>query len=164
MKPVPLIEIAAAVSDGSAIDWDRLDRATEPSLRQVVRHLRLVERIASVHAALPVMDFARSLHDSLRRGPDRAAENARLTTWGSLTIEGMIGRGSYADVYLARDPRLDRPVALKLLRHREGHPADTESAVIEEARLLARVRHPNVVTVYGAEWVDGRAIGSAHPF
>src|SRR5204863_399474 len=56
----------------------------------------------------------------------------------------------------ARDPRLDRPVALKLLRHLEKDCDARESAIIEEGRLLARIRHPNVVAVHGAERIDGR--------
>lgn len=43
------------------------------------------------------------------------------------------------------------------MRRREKDPDAVETAVIEEGRLMARVRHPNVVTVYGAERIDGRA-------
>ncbi|HWN80576.1 MAG TPA: serine/threonine-protein kinase, partial [Candidatus Udaeobacter sp.] len=58
-------------------------------------------------------------------------------------------------VYRARDPHLDLDVALKLL---DDHHTDTpcETEVIAEARNLARVRHPNVALVYGAERRDGR--------
>jgi serine/threonine-protein kinase len=72
-----------------------------------------------------------------------------------LTIIERIGRGTFGDVYRARDSSLDRPVALKLLRRPEWNARTLESAVIEEGRLLARVRHSNVVTVYGAERIDG---------
>lgn len=67
-----------------------------------------------------------------------------------------IGGGAYGDVYRAYEARLDREVALKLLR---SDPAGEDSSgqdVIEEARLLARVRHPHVVTVYGADRHDDR--------
>ena len=67
-----------------------------------------------------------------------------------------VGRGTDGNVYRARYPRLDCPVALKLLRRREKGADALESAVIEEGRLMARVRHPNVVTVYGAERIEGR--------
>ena len=61
-------------------------------------------------------------------------------------------------MYRAWDTRLDREVALKLL------PLDSPSvdaqprSIIEEGRLLARVRHPNVVTIHGAERI-GNQIG-----
>jgi serine/threonine protein kinase len=73
---------------------------------------------------------------------------------GGLVLVERIGQGSYGDVYRAWDQRLDREVALKLLR---GDGADlVGSTVIEEGRLLARVRHPNVLTVHGADRIDGR--------
>jgi tetratricopeptide (TPR) repeat protein len=153
----PLIDVAAAVADGSPIDWDRVERQSDAGVRVVVRNLGLLERIASIHSSLPVSAFERSLHDSLSaESCDRAADEAQAT-WGPLTIIERIGRGQYADVYRARDPRLDRPVALKLLRHRDGHDTAGERDAIQEARLLARVRHPNVITVFGAERIDRRA-------
>src|SRR6185436_17660813 len=60
------------------------------------------------------------------------------------------------DVYRAWDPRLERTVALKLLRYDDG-AEDRASLAISEGRLLARVRHPNVVTVHGADRIDGQA-------
>jgi tetratricopeptide (TPR) repeat protein/tRNA A-37 threonylcarbamoyl transferase component Bud32 len=154
-----LIDIAAAVGDGAAVDWAGVESALDSAERAVLDRLRLVERIASVHAGRPPLAaFERSLHDSqlyqsvVPLDPDLAVPNR----WGPLTILDKIGSGTFADVYHARDPRLDRSVALKLLRHRSGDETARESEAIDEARLLARVRHPNVVTVYGADRVDGR--------
>jgi serine/threonine-protein kinase len=65
-----------------------------------------------------------------------------------------VGRGSFGDVYRARDTRLDRIVALKLLT--QGDSAAPSDETVREARLLARVRHPNVVTVHGADRIEGR--------
>jgi serine/threonine-protein kinase len=151
-----LIDVAAAVADGSPIDWDRVERCADTGARGVVRNLGLLERVASIHSRLPVAAFERSLHDSLAAEAADATSGDVGLTWGSLTILERIGQGQYADVYLARDPRLDRPLALKLLRHRDGRDTSGENDAIEEARLLARVRHPNVITVYGAERIDGR--------
>lgn len=153
-----LIDVAAAVSDGCVVDWGRAESESGEAERHLVGHLRVIEQIASVHAGLPpVAAFERSLHDSLLNETATAAPEPAETParWGPLTIVEKIGSGTYADVYRARDPRLDRPVALKLLRHREAGAA-LESEAIEEARLLARIHHPNVVTVYGAERIDGR--------
>ena len=64
-----------------------------------------------------------------------------------------VGCGRFGDVYRAWDAALDREVALKILR------ADDEAAVqtdiVEEGRLMARVRHPNVVAIHGARRIDG---------
>ncbi len=73
--------------------------------------------------------------------------------WGHLRLFELVGRGAFGQVYRAWDTRLDREVALKLLpavRQSERHPA---SSIIHEGRLLARVRHANVVTIYGAEQI-----------
>jgi serine/threonine protein kinase len=64
-------------------------------------------------------------------------------------IERPLGRGGMATVYLAHDQELGRPVAVKVL---ESLAADGESRrrFLREARLAARLSHPNVVTVYDA--------------
>ena len=76
--------------------------------------------------------------------------------WRHLRILERVAEGTFGVVYRARDEGLDREVALKLLSPRRGDTPGATSATLHEARLLARVRHPNIVTVYGAEAVDGR--------
>jgi serine/threonine-protein kinase len=68
--------------------------------------------------------------------------------WGHLELLDEIGHGAQGVVYRAWETRLAREVALKL------RTAD-DSDSIEEARHLARVAHPHVVTVYGADRLDG---------
>ena len=83
------------------------------------------------------------------------AETAQLETWGHLRICERIGRGAFGEVYRAWDTRLDREVALKLMPVALAAGAEAASSIIHEGRLLARVRHPNVVTIYGADEIDG---------
>lgn len=67
---------------------------------------------------------------------------------GHYVVERAIGRGGMGDVYLARDTRLGRPVAVKLLRA-DYNP--TESRVRRfhrEARAVCTLNHPNIVTIY----------------
>jgi len=78
--------------------------------------------------------------------------------WRHLTNLEKIGHGASGDVYRAWEPLLEREVALKLSR-RMGDFCDTCSVLaLREARLLARIRHPNVVTVYGVDY-EGRRLG-----
>jgi len=70
--------------------------------------------------------------------------------WHGLTIENWLGSGAFGGVYRARDTKLDRDVALKLY-HQDRLGPEREQALLREARLLAKVRHPNVVTIFGAE-------------
>ena len=71
---------------------------------------------------------------------------------GRYVIAAKLGEGGMGAVYAARDPELDRRVAIKLLRPGGFSP----QRLVREARVLARVSHPNVVTVYDA----GRHAGS----
>jgi eukaryotic-like serine/threonine-protein kinase len=152
VEPNPeLIEVGARIADGNSIDWASIESSTPEHERQVLRHLRVLQRIAQVHATPGAVSTP--THSQVNPVD---AEAGRPTTWGPLTIVEQIGRGTYGDVYRALDPRLDRPVALKLLRRREKNADAVETTVIHEARLMARVRHPNVVTIYGAERIDGR--------
>jgi len=75
-------------------------------------------------------------------------------TWGDLELLGVLGSGSYGTVYGAHDPTLNRRVALKLWN---ADRSKTGRDLLVEARRLAQVRHPNVLTIHGAAVHDGRA-------
>ena len=83
-------------------------------------------------------------------------EGGTVTHWGHLRALERIGRGAFGEVYRAWDTRLDREVALKLIDADPAISDGSSSSVIHEGRLLARVRHPNVVTIYGAEQIGTR--------
>ena len=83
--------------------------------------------------------------------PEAPADRSPLDHWGKLTLRSRLGTGAFGEVFLAFDPDLDREVALKLYRR----VADRD-ALLKEGRLLARVRHSNVIVVHGAEEHDGR--------
>jgi tetratricopeptide (TPR) repeat protein len=74
--------------------------------------------------------------------------------WGPLCLLETLGSGAFGEVFRAWEPRLQREVALKLLFPSPDH-LDTDRT-FAEARMLARVRHPNVAIVYGADICDGR--------
>lgn len=59
-----------------------------------------------------------------------------------------LGEGSFAEVFLARERVLDRPVAIKILRPTLAADETARRRFLREARLSARIRHPNVVEVY----------------
>ena len=74
---------------------------------------------------------------------------------GKYTIERFIESGGMGDVYLARDPALDRAVAIKFLR--EGFDNQEMRERFErEARAAGRLSHPNIVTIYEFGIFDGR--------
>jgi serine/threonine protein kinase len=71
-------------------------------------------------------------------------------------VEELIGRGGMGEVYLARDPRLDRPVALKVLGADLAGDERFRERLLRESRLAAGLDHPNVVPIYEAGEAEGR--------
>ena len=134
--------------------------STLERLRQLDRLSRAhrVSREAAIRELPPGMASTVSL--MRERGGDDAAPEAPIAhgtetfAWGPLRVLARLGSGNFGDVYRAFDPALAREVALKL---RRADGAATTRRWLDEARHLARVHHPNVVTVHGAAEHDGRA-------
>ncbi len=70
------------------------------------------------------------------------------TEGGRYLREDTIGRGGLGEVFRAHDTQLNRWVAIKRLHHGEGEAKARDTKVIQEARHLAALNHPNIVTVY----------------
>jgi Tol biopolymer transport system component/tRNA A-37 threonylcarbamoyl transferase component Bud32 len=68
-----------------------------------------------------------------------------------------LGQGAMGEVYRARDSKLGREVALKLLPRAFTHDSDRRSRFEREARMLAALTHPNIATIHGFE--EGQLVG-----
>jgi len=88
---------------------------------------------------------------------------------GRFEILKVLGKGSQGVVYLGRDPRLDRHVAVKTLRVSSLSAEKQQKYLLREARLVSRIQHPNVIPLYEAgedggflflvfEYVDGLSL------
>ena len=75
---------------------------------------------------------------------------------GRYRLERPLGHGGMASVYLARDSELDRPVAVKLLAENAAGDDRLRQRFVREARLAARLSHPNIVSVFDAGEDSGR--------
>ncbi|MEZ6043618.1 MAG: serine/threonine-protein kinase [Planctomycetaceae bacterium] len=79
-----------------------------------------------------------------------------ITRLGRYLIKGDIGRGAFGEVLLAEDPNLDRPVAIKVPRPGFALSPQIRRQFIAEGRKVAKLNHPNIVSVYDAGEADGR--------
>ena len=77
------------------------------------------------------------------------------TRLGAYEILTPIGAGGMGEVYQARDTRLKRDVALKVLPDTFAHDTDRLARFQREAELLATLNHPNIAGIYGLEEANG---------
>ncbi len=84
------------------------------------------------------------------------AARTRPAKLGRFEFQGEIGSGSYGTVFRARDPQLDRTVAIKILR--TGRLGDKEDLdrFLREARSFAQLKHPGIVTLYEIGQEEGQ--------
>ncbi len=143
--PQRLSDLAESVADGATPDWESAESsASDRSDRETIARLRAVASVGRFFATLS------------SRAPADSKAKALLapgTMWGALRVIEHVGCGRFGDVYRAWDAALDREVALKILRANVEDAVETD--IVEEGRLMARVRHPNVVTIHGAQRIDG---------
>ena len=66
-----------------------------------------------------------------------------------------LGAGAMGEVYRARDVRLDREVALKILPPAFAADSERKERFLREARLASRLSHPNIATIHEADEADG---------
>jgi serine/threonine protein kinase len=71
-------------------------------------------------------------------------------------ITAKIGEGGMGEVYRARDRKLDRDVAIKILPDTLASDADRVARFAREAKTLAALNHPNIAHIYGVEDGEGR--------
>jgi serine/threonine-protein kinase len=142
-----LDDLVAAVLDGTAVDWASAESSANAAAKPIIRRLRLVASVADVHRRVSSLSADRTTE------PPHAGTPA---SWGHLRLLEQIGHGAFGQVFRAWDTRLDREVALKLIPAGDSSDVDAGPSVLREGRLLAKVRHPNVATIYGAEQIGDR--------
>jgi serine/threonine protein kinase len=74
---------------------------------------------------------------------------------GSFEITALLGRGGMGEVWKARDTRLGRDVAIKVLPEEFARNADRLARFQREAKVLASLNHPNIAAIYGLEEASG---------
>lgn len=107
----------------------------------------------------------------LPAAPDRLFLDFQAALAGRYSLERELGRGGMGIVYCARDLRLERVVAIKLLPPQLAGSADRRHRFMREARMAAQLSHPNIVPIHAVEevgalvffvmsYIDGETLGA----
>jgi serine/threonine protein kinase/tetratricopeptide (TPR) repeat protein len=137
--------------------WGLVDReAAEQARELAVLASADPELYRQVEALLAADARGESLQHFLEFAPAFSAEHP--TCFGPFEITGVLGAGGMGEVYRARDSRLQREVAIKVLP--AVFAADRERLLRfeREARLLASLNHPHIAQIHGLEEYDGRRV------
>jgi WD40 repeat protein/tRNA A-37 threonylcarbamoyl transferase component Bud32 len=132
-------EYAGRFPHGGAALADQLHRA-DAELGQELGHRP--EHTVSVEQAPPA-------------GTQLPLPPATLRTFGDYDLLEELGRGGMGVVYKAKQRRLERLVALKIIRPDRLEQTSTRQRFHREVRAAARLSHPNIVTIYDADEIDG---------
>jgi serine/threonine protein kinase/Tfp pilus assembly protein PilF len=140
-----------------ALDRDPSERAAfvdascggDETLRREVQSLLMYATEAESFLERPAVDVAPT-------GPSAPSESALVgRTVSHYQVLSLLGAGGMGEVYLARDPRLDRTVALKILPGDLAVDPDRMQRFAREARAASALNHPNVATIYDVGESDG---------
>jgi hypothetical protein len=131
----PLLEIALAVADGNQLSWELLRQQVSAEDAAVLDALRGVRSLVS----------SRPTADPRLTAPHR---------WGHLTVLGVAGPGA-SPRYFARDENAGREVLLTLIGPLDGD-AHRTNELLQRARRRASISHPNLASVYGADYSQDR--------
>src|SRR5215471_4744243 len=82
------------------------------------------------------------------------------TQLGSHEITALLGKGGMGEVYRARDSKLKREVAIKILPEEFSQDSDRVNRFQREAEVLASLNHPNIAGIYDVEEASGSRISS----
>ncbi|MCA9759726.1 MAG: serine/threonine protein kinase, partial [Candidatus Eisenbacteria bacterium] len=162
--------LARAIASGARIDWSSL--GLDPSsLGPELENLKRLSRLSSSFdrhtrwADPPTSPrFGRAAAAVGTRSDGRTAggppsavpSTTRMRSWGDLEVLALLGEGSFGEVFLAFDPVLEREVALKLWKPIPGEGkkrlerSRQTRRFLDEAKRIAKIRHPGVVVVHGA--------------
>ncbi|MDB5214447.1 MAG: Serine/threonine kinase [Myxococcaceae bacterium] len=121
----------------------------------------LMMDLARIYPAEPTLGEPTAVGPSLVSPGTRAATEADAppAAIGRYVVLAPVGAGGMGVVYAAYDPKLDRKVAIKLLRTRAGNDDTSQGEqrkLMLEARTMARVSHPNVLVVHDVGSHDGQ--------
>jgi serine/threonine protein kinase len=143
-----LYHAALARADGERARFLREACAGDEALRREVESLLTYDRGVDQFLSTPALEAVRPLFSS----SPRVRPGQRI---GPYEITSLLGTGGMGDVYRARDTKLERDVAIKILPSLFAGDSSRRTRFEREARLLAALNHPHIGAIYGFEDRDG---------
>jgi eukaryotic-like serine/threonine-protein kinase len=132
--------------------WDRPEAEREPSVRTACAgDESLVREVLSLIASMAAADSRFEPPDA-----DSQIDSLAGHRVGAYEVLSRIGAGGMGEVYMARDTRLDRIVAIKVLPARFGADPWSRERIVREARVVAALNHPHICTIHDIGNQDGR--------
>jgi eukaryotic-like serine/threonine-protein kinase len=123
-------------------DDEELRREVESLLQQSISRDKFLASAGAMAAAAPLVT----------EGPPSPVIGRRI---GAYDLQAPLGAGGMGNVYRARDTKLKRDVAIKLLPHVFTADPERLARFEREARVLAALNHPHIGAIYGVEETDG---------
>lgn len=152
-----LLEVAAAVADGTPVDWAGLEgRVQDEHGRKLLRNLRMLANVGDVHESTLELPGPGAAPLPPSEEETVTATSASGRRWGRYELRARLGEGGQGTVYRAWDPQLECEVALKVLQPHHAAMDIVGDRILREGRALARVRDPHVVNVYNVERHEGQ--------
>ncbi len=156
-------QLTAEARDGRTPDIDRA-AGDHPELASELRELWAVAQVAqlvrSPGASKPTVSLSEQIHITPNATGEITIQDglaAMPREFGDFELLQVLGRGGMGVVYKARQKSLDRIVALKMVREAHLATDDERARFRTEAEAAARLKHPNIVTVYEVGAVSGQA-------
>jgi Tol biopolymer transport system component len=132
----------------------------DAALRRDIESLLAAHESGAAFLSAPAFGSPVGQSDSPRGPHHPASTHTRLatgTSFGVFTIVELLGAGGMGEVYRARDTRLDREVAIKVLSFERDTAPDARQRFEREARAISRLSHPRICTIHdvGVAALDG---------
>jgi tRNA A-37 threonylcarbamoyl transferase component Bud32 len=143
-----LVQWELGFEEGQAIEIEQLCPDWPEGAAELRRH---VQQLAEVNRILDLRELDDPATD-LAQGLDRES----LPTLPDYEITGVLGRGGMGTIFVAQHRLLERRVAIKVLRQDRMPSRSRVRRVIREAQALARLRHPNIVSIFEARVHEDR--------
>ena len=163
-----LLDSALKLEENHRADFLKQACGGDETLVREVESLLACESEAKAFIETPALEIVAK---EMAEEPDRVLIGRQI---GAYKITSLLGAGGMGEVYKARDNKLNRSVAIKVLPPDKTSDADRKRRFVQEARAASALNHPNIITIHEIgredgidfivmEYVDGKTLDKLIP-